>query len=95
MIVVQKYGGSSVANPERIRAVAARIAKRRAEGHDVVAVVSAMGDTTDDLIDLARLNAGTGKQVPDDDGAELVGGRRGEGAVEGTDGSARGAGDDD
>jgi aspartate kinase len=54
MIVVQKYGGSSVANPERIRAVAGRIAKRRAEGHDVVAVVSAMGDTTDELIDLAH-----------------------------------------
>ena len=54
MLVVQKYGGSSVADAERIRAVADRIARRKAEGDDVVAVVSAMGDTTDDLIDLAH-----------------------------------------
>jgi aspartate kinase len=53
-IVVQKYGGSSVANPEKIRAVAARIARTRAEGHAVVVVVSAMGDTTDELLSLAR-----------------------------------------
>lgn len=53
-VVVQKYGGSSVASAERIRAVASRIAARKAEGHDVVAVVSAMGDTTDELIDLAH-----------------------------------------
>ncbi len=53
-LVVQKYGGSSVATAERIRAVAERIARRRAEGNDVVAVVSAMGDTTDDLIALAH-----------------------------------------
>jgi aspartate kinase len=53
-IVVQKYGGSSVASAERIRAVARRIAARKSEGHDVVAVVSAMGDTTDELIGLAN-----------------------------------------
>jgi aspartate kinase len=53
-LVVQKYGGSSVATAERIRAVAARIARRRAAGDSVVAVVSAMGDTTDELIALAR-----------------------------------------
>ena len=53
-IVVQKYGGSSVATAERIRVVAGRIAKKRAEGHDVVVVVSAMGDTTDELIELAH-----------------------------------------
>ena len=53
-IVVQKYGGSSVASAERIRVVAGRIAKKRAEGHDVVVVVSAMGDTTDELIELAH-----------------------------------------
>jgi aspartate kinase len=53
-LIVQKYGGSSVANAERIRAVAARIAARRRDGDDVVAVVSAMGDTTDELIELAH-----------------------------------------
>ena len=54
MHIVQKYGGSSVASADRIRAVAERIARRKADGHDVVAVVSAMGDTTDDLLDLAH-----------------------------------------
>jgi aspartate kinase len=54
VLIVQKYGGSSVATAERIRAVAQRIANRRAEGNDVVAVVSAMGDTTDELIALAH-----------------------------------------
>ena len=53
-LIVQKYGGSSVASAERIRAVAQRIARRKAEGNDVVAVVSAMGDTTDELIALAH-----------------------------------------
>jgi len=53
-IVVQKYGGSSVANTERIRAVAARIAATREEGRAVVAVVSAMGHTTDELYAEAR-----------------------------------------
>jgi len=52
--LVQKYGGSSVATTERIRAVAARIANARGEGLRVVVVVSAMGDTTDDLLALAR-----------------------------------------
>lgn len=54
MLIVQKYGGSSVANAERIRCVARRVAGVRAEGHEVVAVVSAMGDTTDDLIHLVQ-----------------------------------------
>ena len=54
MLIVQKYGGSSVASAERIRAVAERIASRKAAGHQVVAVVSAMGDTTDQLLDLAH-----------------------------------------
>ncbi len=53
-IVVQKYGGSSVATPERIKAVARRIVETRRAGNAVVAVVSAMGDTTDELIALAR-----------------------------------------
>ena len=56
-LIVQKYGGSSVATAGRIRAVARRIARRRAEGNDLVAVVSAMGATTDKLIALAhRIN---------------------------------------
>jgi len=46
-IVVQKYGGSSVADAGRIRQVAERVMKTRQAGHDVVVVVSAMGDTTD------------------------------------------------
>ncbi|MHB8125063.1 MAG: aspartate kinase [Desulfitobacteriaceae bacterium] len=54
MLVVQKYGGSSVANPERIRFVAQRVAQVHAQGHSIVVVVSAMGDTTDDLIKLVQ-----------------------------------------
>ena len=53
-IVVQKYGGSSVADVERIRRVASRIMQTKAAGYDVAVVVSAMGDTTDDLLALAR-----------------------------------------
>jgi aspartate kinase len=53
-LVVQKYGGSSVADAGRIKNVAQRIANRKRAGEDVVAVVSAMGDTTDELIDLAH-----------------------------------------
>jgi aspartate kinase len=53
-IVVQKYGGSSVADVERMRLVADRVAARRRTGTDVVVVVSAMGDTTDELLALAR-----------------------------------------
>ena len=52
-LVVQKFGGSSVADAESIKRVARRIVDTRRRGHDVVVVVSAMGDTTDDLIDLA------------------------------------------
>ncbi|WP_374929022.1 aspartate kinase [Kytococcus sedentarius] len=53
-LVVQKYGGSSVADADSIRRVARRVAATRAAGHEVVVVVSAMGDTTDDLLDLSR-----------------------------------------
>ena len=53
-LVVQKYGGSSVADAERIKRVAERIVSTKKDGNDVVVVVSAMGDTTDDLIDLAN-----------------------------------------
>jgi aspartate kinase len=52
-LIVQKYGGSSVANAERIMAVASRITRAKDSGNQVVVVVSAMGDTTDDLIQLA------------------------------------------
>ncbi|ACX52022.1 aspartate kinase [Ammonifex degensii KC4] len=54
MLVVQKFGGSSVANAERIKRVAERVWRTRQAGNEVVVVVSAMGDTTDELIDLAR-----------------------------------------
>ena len=53
-IVVQKYGGSSVADAAGIKRVAQRIVNTKKQGHDVVVVVSAMGDTTDELIDLAN-----------------------------------------
>jgi aspartate kinase len=53
-LVVQKYGGSSVADAESIKRVAQRIAATKRDGHDVAVVVSAMGDTTDELIDLAN-----------------------------------------
>ena len=53
-LVVQKYGGSSVADAERIKRVAERIVSTRKAGNDVVVVVSAMGDTTDELLDLAN-----------------------------------------
>jgi len=52
-LIVQKYGGSSVVNAERIKKVAQRIARTKDEGNQVVVVVSAMGDTTDELIQLA------------------------------------------
>ncbi len=52
-LVVQKYGGSSVAGADRIKRVARRIARERAAGHDLVVVVSAMGDATDELLGLA------------------------------------------
>lgn len=52
--IVQKFGGSSVADAERIRLVATRIGRAAGAGHELVVVVSAMGDTTDDLIALAR-----------------------------------------
>ena len=53
-LIVQKFGGSSVADAESIKRVAARIAASRRSGQQVVVVVSAMGDTTDELIDLAN-----------------------------------------
>ncbi|MBA3802149.1 MAG: aspartate kinase [Acidimicrobiia bacterium] len=52
-LIVQKYGGTSVADPDRMRAVADNVAYTRQHGHDVVVVVSAMGKATDNLISLA------------------------------------------
>jgi len=64
-LLVHKYGGSSVATAERIRKVAERLAAAQGQGHQVVAVVSAMGDTTDELIKLAR------QVAPDPDEREM------------------------
>jgi aspartate kinase len=52
-LIVQKYGGSSVADAEKLKNVATRVAAVKNQGHQVVVVVSAMGDTTDELIALA------------------------------------------
>jgi aspartate kinase len=52
-VIVQKYGGTSVGSPERIRAVAERIVAAKEAGNSMIAVVSAMGDVTDDLVSLA------------------------------------------
>jgi len=64
-IVVQKYGGSSVADVTKLRQVADRVMRTREAGHDVVVVVSAMGDTTDELLELAK------KVSPNPDRREL------------------------
>jgi aspartate kinase len=64
-LIVQKYGGSSVADAEGLRRVAARIVETSNAGHEVVVVVSAMGDTTDELLDLAK------EVVPVPSGREL------------------------
>jgi aspartate kinase len=64
-LIVQKYGGSSVADAESIKRVAKRIVETRKAGNEVVVVVSAMGDTTDELMDLAN------QVVPQPSGREL------------------------
>ena len=64
-VIVQKYGGSSLATADRIRNAARRIAQAREHGAHVIVVVSAMGDTTDELLELAR-------QVSDDPPAREV-----------------------
>ena len=66
-VIVQKYGGSSVADVQKIGHVADRVVAAKREGHDVVVVVSAMGKTTDGLIDLAKRaaeTAGAGSEPP-------------------------------
>ncbi|MBS0617772.1 MAG: aspartate kinase [Spirochaetes bacterium] len=65
-ILVQKFGGTSVGDPERIRRVANRIKSYHDKGYQLVVVVSAMGDTTDDLIDLAaKISANPPKREMD------------------------------
>ena len=65
-LVVQKYGGSSVRDAERVMNVANRIVKTYDEGNDVIVVVSAQGDTTDDLIEKAKeINASPSKREMD------------------------------
>jgi aspartate kinase len=66
-VIVQKYGGSSVADVEKIARVAERVVATKGQGHDVVVVVSAMGKTTDELLGLARRTAATtegGREAP-------------------------------
>ncbi len=58
-LIVQKYGGTSVADPDRMRAVAEHVAFTKSHGNDVVVVVSAMGKTTDNLLKLANDVSGT------------------------------------
>jgi aspartate kinase len=53
-LIVQKFGGSSVSDAEGVKRVAQRVVDTKNQGNDVVVVVSAMGDTTDDLLDLAQ-----------------------------------------
>jgi aspartate kinase len=62
VLVVQKYGGTSVGSPERIKRVAERIVREKQKGNDLVVVVSAMGDTTDDLVGLAAQVSPNAKQ---------------------------------
>jgi aspartate kinase len=64
-LIVQKFGGSSVADAESVKRVAKRIVETRKAGNDVVVVVSAMGDTTDELLDLAEqvVPAPTGREL--------------------------------
>ena len=64
-LIVQKYGGSSLADAESVKRVAKRIVETRKAGNDVVVVVSAMGDTTDELLDLAEQVApiATGREL--------------------------------
>jgi aspartate kinase len=64
-VIVQKYGGSSVADVQKLMSVAERVMRTRQQGHDVVVVVSAMGDTTDDLLAMAK------KVSPNPDRREL------------------------
>lgn len=76
MLIVQKYGGTSVGDPERIKRVAARVVRDKKAGHDMVVVVSAMGDTTDDLVALAEQVSGDGRKHPREMDMLLTSGER-------------------
>ena len=66
MLIVQKFGGSSVANAERVFNVAKRIIETYDKGNDVVVVLSAQGDTTDDLLEkAAEINENASKRELD------------------------------
>jgi aspartate kinase len=76
-LLVQKYGGTSVGDPERIRRVADRVCRHRRDGHDLVVVVSAMGDTTDDLVALAaQISPAAARQHPREMDMLLTAGER-------------------
>ena len=53
-VVVQKYGGSSVSNTDKIKLIASKLVERKKKNPKIVVVVSAMGDTTDDFINMAK-----------------------------------------
>ena len=53
-LIVQKYGGATVADPKKIKQIASKIAEQKKQGHKVVVVVSAMGPSTNQLIELAH-----------------------------------------
>jgi aspartate kinase len=77
MLVVHKYGGTSVGDPDRIKRVAERVVRQKQAGHDLVVVVSAMGDTTDDLVALAaRVSPRGRKQHPREYDMLLTAGER-------------------
>ena len=77
MLIVQKYGGTSVGTPERIKKVAERIAREKKKGNELVVVVSAMGDTTDDLVTLAaQVSENARKQHPREMDMLLTSGER-------------------
>jgi aspartate kinase len=77
MLIVQKYGGTSVGSPERIKKVAQRIAREKQKGNELVVVVSAMGDTTDDLVSLAaEVSSNARKQHPREMDMLLTAGER-------------------
>jgi aspartate kinase len=76
-LIVQKFGGTSVGSPERIRAVARRVCDAKQAGHDLVVVVSAMGHTTDELIDLAaQVSDGARRRHPREMDMLLTSGER-------------------
>ena len=77
MLIVQKYGGTSVGDPERIKRVAKRVAREKQTGHDLVVVVSAMGHSTDELVDLAaQVSADARKNHPREMDMLLTSGER-------------------